>query len=76
MTRYERLKEKQRAALIVVLTFGLVNVPFLKVWRNSLFEGTSFEKKLNSSHKCNRPSHLRNYDPKFNKSIFLGSQIA
>ena len=44
MTRYERLKEKQRAALIVVLTFGLVNVPFLKVWRNSLFEGTSFEK--------------------------------
>ena len=31
---------------------------------------------LNSSHKCNRPSHLRNYDPKFSKSIFLGSQIA
>ena len=32
--------------------------------------------ELNSSHKCNRPSHLRNYDPKFSKSIFLGSQIA
>ena len=44
MTRYERLKEKQRAALIAVLTLGLVNVPFFQVWKNSLFEGTSFEK--------------------------------
>ena len=35
-----------------------------------------FYYQLNSSHKCNRPSHLRNYDPKFSKSIFLGSQIA
>ncbi|MGP1362658.1 MAG: hypothetical protein ACTTKZ_03120 [Bacteroides sp.] len=43
MTRYERLKEKQKAALIVVLTLGLIKVPFLAVWRNSLFEGTSFE---------------------------------
>ena len=43
MTRYERLKEKQKAALIVVLTLGLIKVPFLTVWRNSLFEGTSFE---------------------------------
>ena len=37
---------------------------------------TKNKRMLNSSHKCNRPSHLRNYDPKFNKSIFLGSQIA
>ncbi len=31
---------------------------------------------LNSSHKCNRPSHLRNYNPKFSKNIFFGCQIA
>ena len=48
MTRYERLKEKQRAALIAVLTLGLVNVPFFQVWKNSLFEGTSFEKNNKS----------------------------
>ena len=46
----------------------------LSYFTHILFD--SYYYPLNSSHKCNRPSHLRNYDPKFNKSIFLGSQIA
>ena len=39
-------------------------------------QNSTFNNLLNSSHKCNRPSHLRNYDPKFSQSIFFGSQIA
>ena len=46
-----------------------------KLYRNNI-EIPKIEEELNSSHKCNRPSHLRNYNPKFSKSIFLGSQIA
>lgn len=43
MTRYEELKEKQKAALIVVCTAGLAAVPLLLNWRSNIFEGTSFD---------------------------------
>ena len=43
MTRYEELKSKQRAALIVVLTLGLAAVPLSLNWNSNIFEGTSFD---------------------------------
>ena len=43
MTRYEELKSKQRAALIVVLTLGLAAVPIALNWNSNIFEGTSFD---------------------------------
>lgn len=45
MTRYEELKSKQRAALIVVLTLGLAAVPITLNWNwnSNIFEGTSFD---------------------------------
>lgn len=42
MTRYEELKAKQKAALIVVCTGGLAAVPIALNWRSNIFEGTSF----------------------------------
>ena len=44
MTRYEELKSKQKAALIVVLTLGLAAVPITLNWNSNVFEGTSFDK--------------------------------
>jgi hypothetical protein len=46
MTRYEELKSKQRAALIVVLTGGLAAIPIALIWRGNIFEGTSFDEGL------------------------------
>lgn len=43
MTRYEELKSKQKAALIVVCTLGLAAVPFMLNWNSNIFEGTSFD---------------------------------
>lgn len=43
MTRYEELKSKQKAALIVVCTLGLAAVPIMLNWDNNIFEGTSFD---------------------------------
>ena len=43
MTRYEELRGKQKAALIVVLTLGLAAVPVTLNWNNNIFEGTSFD---------------------------------
>lgn len=43
MSHYEELKSKQRAALIVVLTLGLVAVPIALNWNSNIFEGTSFD---------------------------------
>lgn len=43
MTRYEELKSKQRAALIVVCTGGLAAVPIALNWRSNIFAGTSFD---------------------------------
>lgn len=43
MTRYEELKTKQKAALIVVFTLGLAAVPFVLNWKSNIFEGTSFD---------------------------------
>ena len=36
MTRYEELKSKQRAALIVVLTLGLAAVPITLNWNSNI----------------------------------------
>lgn len=41
MTRYEELKSKQHAALIVVVTLGLAAVPVALNWESNIFEGTS-----------------------------------
>lgn len=43
MTRYEELKSKQKAAIIVVCTLGLAAVPVMLNWNNNIFEGTSFD---------------------------------
>ena len=43
MTRYEELKSKQKAAIIVVCTFGLAAVPVMLNWNSNIFEGTSFD---------------------------------
>ena len=43
MTRYEELKSKQKAAIIVVCTLGLAAVPIALNWRSNIFEGTSFD---------------------------------
>lgn len=43
MTRYEELKSKQKAALIVVCTLGLAAVPFILSWKSNIFEGTSLD---------------------------------
>lgn len=43
MTRYEELKSKQKAAMIVVLTLGLAAVPVALNWNSNIFEGTSFD---------------------------------
>lgn len=43
MTRYEELKSKQKAALIVVCTLGLAAVPFALNWKSNIFEGTTFD---------------------------------
>lgn len=43
MNRYEELKAKQKAALIVVLTLGLAAVPITLNWNSNIFEGTSFD---------------------------------
>lgn len=43
MTRYEELKSKQRAAIIVVCTLGLAAVPISLNWNSNIFEGTSFD---------------------------------
>ena len=43
MNRYEELKAKQKAALIVVLTLGLAAVPITLNWKSNIFEGTSFD---------------------------------
>ena len=42
MTRYEELKSKQKAALIVVCTLGLAAVPIVLNWNSNIFAGTSF----------------------------------
>ncbi|MBQ9587682.1 MAG: hypothetical protein IJR26_07485 [Bacteroidales bacterium] len=44
MNRYEELKAKQKAALIVVCTGGLASVPIALNWRSNIFEGTSFDR--------------------------------
>ena len=68
---YEIWEESEELSLLEhIMYFSLYD--FLNIQQ----ENARGENMLNSSHKCNRPSHLRNYDPKFNKSIFLGSQIA
>ena len=41
MNRYEELKAKQKAALIVVLTLGLAAVPIKLNWNSNIFEGTT-----------------------------------
>ena len=43
MTRYEELKSKQRAAIIVICTLGLAAVPIALSWDSNIFEGTSFD---------------------------------
>lgn len=43
MTRYEELKSKQKAALIVVFTLGLAAVPIALNWNSNIFEGTTFD---------------------------------
>lgn len=43
MTRYEELKSRQTAALIVVCTLGLAAVPITLNWSSNIFEGTSFD---------------------------------
>ena len=43
MTRYEELKSKQKAALIIVLTLGLTAVSIALNWNSNIFEGTSFD---------------------------------
>lgn len=43
MTRYEELKSKQKAALIVVFTLGLAAVPIMLNWKSNIFAGTSFD---------------------------------
>lgn len=43
MIRYEELKSKQKAAIIVVCTLGLAAVPFALNWRSNIFEGTTFD---------------------------------
>lgn len=43
MTRYEELKSKQKAALIVVCTLGLAAVPIALNWKSNIFAGTSFD---------------------------------
>lgn len=42
MTRYEELKTKQKAAIIVVCTLGLAAVPIVLNWNSNIFAGTSF----------------------------------
>lgn len=42
MDRYEQLKSRQRAALIVVCTLGLAAVPIVLNWNSNIFAGTSF----------------------------------
>ena len=42
MSRYEELKSKQKAALIVVFTLGLAAVPIVLNWNSNIFAGTSF----------------------------------
>lgn len=42
MTRYEELKSKQKAAIIVVCTLGLAAVPIVLNWNSNIFAGTSF----------------------------------
>lgn len=42
MTRYEQLKQRQKAALIVVCTLGLAAVPIVLNWNSNIFAGTSF----------------------------------
>jgi hypothetical protein len=41
MNRYEQLKSRQRAALIVVCTLGLAAVPIALNWNSNIFAGTS-----------------------------------
>lgn len=43
MTRYEELKAKQKAALIVVFTLGLAAVPIALNWNSNIFKGTTFD---------------------------------
>ena len=43
MTRYEELKSKQKAALIVVFTLGLAAVPIALNWNSNIFEGTTID---------------------------------
>lgn len=42
MDRYEQLKSRQRAALIVVCTLGLAAVPVVLNWNSNIFAGTTF----------------------------------
>lgn len=42
MTRYEELRSKQKAAILVVCTLGLAAVPVALNWNSNIFEGTSF----------------------------------
>ena len=42
MNRYEELKTKQKAAVIVVCTLGLAAVPIALNWNSNIFAGTSF----------------------------------
>ena len=42
MTRYEQLKQRQKAAIIVVCTLGLAAVPIVLNWNSNIFAGTSF----------------------------------
>lgn len=43
MDRVEILKEKQKAALLVVLSLGLLAVPVSLNWQSNIFAGTSFD---------------------------------
>lgn len=43
MGRYEQLKARQKAAIIVVCTLGLVAAPIALNWRSNIFEGISID---------------------------------
>lgn len=43
MDRYEQLKARQKAAIIVVCTLGLAAAPIALNWRSNIFEGISID---------------------------------
>lgn len=43
MNRYDQLKSRQKAAIIVVCTLGLAAAPIALNWKSNIFEGISID---------------------------------